>query len=79
MDQQCWSTINIGNYSQIRLKLTSSFKYVASFRCQVIIKAKFGAKMMFNFRDLSMEDNCDNDWLEIDDGSSRSDPYLAGN
>ena len=33
---------------------------------------------MFYFRDLDMENNCYNDWLEIDDGSSRSDSYLAG-
>ena len=78
MDTFCGSTINIGDTEQLRLKLTNSYNYPPNLRCQVTIETDYDSMMMFYFRDLRTENNCAYDWLEIDDGSSRSDPYLAG-
>ena len=79
MDTYCDSSINVGFYDQIRLKLTSSYNYRPNFKCQVTLKTDLGDRMMVFFKDLDMESTCSNDWVELDDGQSRSDPYIAGN
>ena len=79
MDQHCGGTISIWDDSQIRLKLTSDYHYKSNTQCQLTIETNYDEKMMFYFRDLDTENVCSNDWLEIDDGTSRGNPYLAGN
>ena len=78
MDGFCGKTLSIGDINQMRLKLTSNYNYRRNFRCQLTIKTDYDKRMMFYFRDMEIESPCSNDWLEIDDGRSKSDPYLAG-
>ena len=81
MDLYCGETINVGAHHQIRLKLTSSSAYDSNMHCEVTLKTDWSRRMMFFFKAMNIEqsDNCQDDFLEIDDGSSRSDPYITGN
>ena len=80
MDIYCGGTIDVGNYNQIRLHLTSSSSYDPDMSCQVTVQTKFAEQMMLYFEDLNMEmsPNCMNTYLEIHDGVSRADPYIGG-
>ena len=80
MDNYCGSIISHGKFEQFRLKLTSSPNYQSDFQCEVTLETNPGDHMFIKFLFLDLEEasDCSYDWVELDDGSSRSAQYLAG-
>lgn len=79
MDNWCGETIDIDD-SQIRLQLTANSAYAPNMKCQLTLSAFSDRQMMiyFKYMDIEQSGTCDFDYLEMDDGSSRSDPYIDG-
>ena len=80
MDNWCGRTLHASN-DQIRLQLTSSISYAPNMKCQLNIDT-YGSKQMmlfFNSLDIEQSGTYYYDFLEMDDGSSRDDTYIAGN
>ena len=80
MDQYCGQNIDLDNYDQIRLKLTSRSSYEPDMNCQVTIGTAFSDQMMLYFKSLDIEKDftCSSDYLEMHDGLSTGDPYIGG-
>ena len=81
MEDYCsGSTIDVGYYDQIRLKLTGGSSHSLNWQCQVLLNTDFDSQMMLYFKDMNIPSSysCQYNFLEIDDGSSRSSPYIAG-
>lgn len=80
MDQYCGQNIDLDNYDQIRLKLTSRSSFEPDMNCQVTIGTAFSDQMMLYFKSLDIEKDftCSSDYLEMHDGLSMGDPYIGG-
>lgn len=72
--------IPVGSYKQIRLKLTSSSSYDPDMRCEFTVNTGSGSQLMVYFKDIDIEysSGCQTDYLELHDGSSLSNPTIAG-
>lgn len=79
MDNWCGETIDIDD-SQIRLRLTASSAYAPNMKCQLTLSSFSERQMMiyFKYMDIEQSGTCDFDYLEMYDGSSRSDPSIDG-
>lgn len=80
MNEYCGSSINVGVYDQIRLRLTRSSSSYHNTQCTLSLQTDFRSKMMLYFNDMNIQSSgtyCGNNYLEIDDGSSTSEPCLT--
>ena len=79
MDSWCGSFMSIDR-DQVRLQLTSSPLYAKNISCQVTLRVNATQRMMFYFTDMDIEQSgsCAYDYLEMDDGISRTAAYIGG-
>ena len=78
MENHCGGMIS--DVKQFHLRLTSSLNYQSNFECKVTLEINHGDHMFIKFLSLDVEQDwdCTYDWVELDDGRSRSAHYLAG-
>lgn len=80
MNEYCGGSISIGVYDQIRLRFTRTSSSYHNTQCNLLLQTTYDHRMMLYFNDMSIQDSsvyCTNNYLEIDDGSSRSGPCLT--
>ena len=78
LDDYCGGTIDVGLFDQIELKLPSY--HYSSWQCEVQLTAEYDGQLMLylNYINIPSSDNCEDYFLELDDGSSRAYPYISG-
>ena len=79
MDDWCGNTIKVENH-QMHFKLTANPAYARNMSCKVTLKVNATSRMMIYFDDMDIEQSgtCEYDYLEMDDGISRYNSYIAG-
>ena len=81
LDDYCGGTIDVGLFDQIELKLTRNMNYhYSSWQCEVQLIAEYDGHLMLYFSNMNIppSSNCEDYFLELDDGSSRAYPYISG-
>lgn len=75
----CGRTIIAGT-DQIRIQLTGGYTYAPNMKCQLNLDTYGENQMMLYFKSMDIEQSgtCEYDFLEMDDGNSRDDPYIDG-
>ena len=77
---RCYRYDRLPVNGQIRLQLTRNSTYPPNLDCFQTFEANYGQRLMVYFRSLNIQsdDTCNYDSLEVDDGISRSSPFLNG-
>ena len=80
LDENCNGTLYVSNTGPLLLNLTRHAHYQPSMECQVTITGLEHHRLMVYFRsiDIEHEGDCAYDWVELDDGDTRADAYIAG-
>ena len=78
LNEYCGERLNVEFYDQFRLRLARDPRHQPSLHCKLLLHTNRQNYMLVTFTDLDIKGDCDSDWLELHDGSSRTDPYLAG-
>lgn len=81
MNDNCGGSVDVGLYDQIRVRLSRGSSSSHHRQCTLLLSTNFDSRMMVYYKDINIPDSgvyCNDNFLEIDDGSSSSSACLTG-